>query len=115
MLAEPIRPPLINSTSSQYKQYFAYRSRSLFDPYCDKAVMGAGTGFHADEARRQLGDEQNELVPHDARPNQHNLAGLVHSVNRKHVLGQIDSHGDNRHGLPLLLVLMKLRDSIMAL
>lgn len=38
MLAEPIRPPLTNSTSSQHKQYFAYRFRSLFEPYRDKAL-----------------------------------------------------------------------------
>ena len=40
MLAEPIRPPLINSTISQYKQYFAYRSRSPLEPYRDKAGRG---------------------------------------------------------------------------
>ena len=44
MLAEPIRPPLINSTTSQYKQYFAYRSHSPLDPYRDKAPQTPSLG-----------------------------------------------------------------------
>jgi hypothetical protein len=39
VLPEPIRPPLINSTISQYKQYFAYRTRSLRAPCCDKTAQ----------------------------------------------------------------------------
>ncbi|MFL9966794.1 hypothetical protein PQR02_38740 [Paraburkholderia sediminicola] len=32
------RPPLINSTNWQHKQYFAYRSTFLREPYCDKTA-----------------------------------------------------------------------------
>ncbi len=39
MLEAIIRPPLINSTISQYKQCFAYRSNSLLAPYCDKTAQ----------------------------------------------------------------------------
>ncbi len=39
MLAEPIRPPLVNSTTSQYKRYFAFGSHSPVNPYRDKAVF----------------------------------------------------------------------------
>src|SRR5258708_15280934 len=38
MVGEPIGPPLINSTTSQYKHYFAYRSSSPLDPYRDKTI-----------------------------------------------------------------------------
>jgi hypothetical protein len=38
VLAEPIRPPPNNSTTAQYKQYFAYLSRSPLDPYRDKTA-----------------------------------------------------------------------------
>jgi hypothetical protein len=40
VLAEAILPPLINFTTSQYKQYFVYRHRSLREPYCDKTFFG---------------------------------------------------------------------------
>ncbi|MGF6408608.1 hypothetical protein OKW37_000278 [Paraburkholderia sp. MM5482-R2] len=58
MFAEPIRPPLINSTSSQCKQYFANRSRSLFDPYCDKALDGLPSRILAAEYHTVLPDER---------------------------------------------------------
>jgi len=38
-----------------------------------------------------------------------------HPHHMEHILGKIDSAGDNGHGLPLLLALMKARLSIMAL
>ncbi|KGD58769.1 transposase family protein [Burkholderia pseudomallei] len=43
------------------------------------------------------------------------LSAVIRAVDGKRVLGKIDSNGDNWHGLPLLLVLMKFRYSIMAL
>ena len=39
------------------------------------------------------------------------LAGLVDAVNRKHVLGEVDTHGQNRHVLPLPNALMGNRTS----
>ncbi|WP_188131152.1 hypothetical protein [Paraburkholderia panacisoli] len=42
MLAEPIRPLLVNSTTSQYKLYFAYGSRSSLYRYRDKALISLG-------------------------------------------------------------------------
>ena len=43
------------------------------------------------------------------------LAELVDAVYRKNVLGEIDPDGDNAHDIPLLAVLMKSGNSIMAL
>ncbi len=39
MLAEPIRPPQTNSTSSQHKLYFAFWFSSPLDSYRDKAAQ----------------------------------------------------------------------------
>ncbi len=50
MLAEPIRPPLINFTNWQNKQYFAYRSHSPLDPCRDKTVDEAGRVDERDAA-----------------------------------------------------------------
>jgi predicted signal transduction protein with EAL and GGDEF domain len=38
VLAEPLRPPPINSMNWKHKQYFAYRSPFLREPYCDKTL-----------------------------------------------------------------------------
>ena len=67
-----------------------------------RPLVGARAGFHADEARRQRGDEFEQLGARHARAHQHALACGIHAVNSKDVLGEIDSDGDNgRHG-PLL-------------
>ncbi len=41
----------------------------------------------------------HELVSRHGRADQFGLAGLVDAVNRKNVLGEADTHGQNRHGL----------------
>jgi len=43
------------------------------------------------------------------------MAVFIHAVHGKNVLGEINSDGDNAHDFPLLWVLMKSRNSIMAL
>lgn len=78
-------------------------------------VMRSRARFHADHTRRKLDDQCAKLVARYTRLDQHRFAGLIHAVDGKHVRGKIDSDGDNWHGLPLLLVLMKFRHSIMAL
>ncbi|WP_244870011.1 hypothetical protein, partial [Paraburkholderia aspalathi] len=73
--------------------------------------MCTRTGFHANEAGRQLSDQREQLIALDTRFDQYRLAGFIHSVNRKDALGKIYSDGDNGHGLPLPLVLMKVETS----
>jgi GH25 family lysozyme M1 (1,4-beta-N-acetylmuramidase) len=59
------------------------------------------TGFHADQARRQRGDQLNQLVARDWRPHQRSATGLVDTVDGKNVLGEIDANGNNSHCLSL--------------
>ena len=42
------------------------------------------------------------------------LAIFIHAMHRKNVLGEINSNDDNVHDFPLLVVLMKSGNSIMA-
>lgn len=53
-------------------------------------VVGAGTGFHADEAWWQVGDEGQELVALHFGLDQFGLAAFVDPVNYKNMLGEID-------------------------
>ncbi|CAB3775232.1 hypothetical protein LMG29542_08614 [Paraburkholderia humisilvae] len=77
-------------------------------------VMRTGARFHANEARRQLRDQWRQLIARNTRLDQHRLTHLVHAMNGEYILGKIDSDSDNRHGLPLSLVLMNVRNLIMA-
>ena len=63
--------------------------------------MGARTRFHADQARRQRGDQLQQLAACNARANQGGAACGIHAMDRKDVLGEIDSQSNNSHGLPL--------------
>lgn len=83
-------------------------ARGLEQP---RPVVGARAGLHANDARRQAGDELMELVARHGRADQFGLAGLVDAMNRKNVLGEVDTHGQNRHGLPLPNELMRDRTS----
>lgn len=65
-------------------------------------VVGAGAGFHADQARRELGDQRQELFPIYLGFDQFRLAVFIHAMNRKDGLGQINSNDDNAHDFPLL-------------
>lgn len=62
-----------------------------------------------------LRDQRYELITRDLGLDQYRLAGFIHTMESKHILGKIDFDGDHGHGLPLLLALMKARLSIMAL
>ena len=63
--------------------------------------MGTGTRFHADGARRQVGDQRQQICARNFRLDQRGLAATIYAVHGKYVLGEIDSYGDNVHGLPL--------------
>ena len=77
-------------------------------------VMRTRARFHADETRWQLRDQCRQLIARHTRLDQHRLTRLVHTMNGEYILGKIDSDSDNRHGLPLSLVLMNVRNFIMA-
>jgi hypothetical protein len=77
-------------------------------------VVCARARFHADEACRQLRNQHRQLIARNTRLGQHRFAGLVYAVNGENVLGKIDSDSDNRHGLPLSLVSMNVRNFILA-
>ena len=64
-------------------------------------VVGAGAGFHADQAGRELGDQGRQLFACDPGFDQCGLAVFIDTVNGKHVLGEIDTNCHNGHGLPL--------------
>jgi hypothetical protein len=76
--------------------------------------MCARARFHANEARWQLCDQRRQMIARNTRLDQHRFAGLFYAVNGEYILGKIDSDSDNRHGLPLALVLMNVRNFIMA-
>ena len=65
-------------------------------------MVGAGAGFHTDEARRQCRDEFEQLGTRHTGAHQRRLACGINAMNSKDVLGEIDTDGDNgRYGLPL--------------
>jgi len=64
-------------------------------------VVGAGARFYADQARLGRCDELKQLGARHVGPNLCGLACGIYAMNGKDVLGEIDSDGDNVHGLPL--------------
>src|SRR5450631_3257030 len=74
-------------------------------------MMRTRAGLHAHGARRERRHQLMQPGTLHARAYQHRLAVLVDSVERKNVLGEIDSHEQNSHGLPLPSELMRLRTS----
>src|SRR5574343_194593 len=64
-----------------------------------------------DLARAPEGFLGHPLVARYRRLQKVRLARLVHATNRKHVLGEINANGQNRHGLPLPGELMRFRTS----
>ena len=64
-------------------------------------VVGAGTGFHADQTGWQVGDHLQQLTANDLGLDQNRLATLVNTMQSEYILGEIDPYGDNIHGLPL--------------
>jgi hypothetical protein len=74
-----------------------------------RPVVRPRARLHPDHARRQPGDQLVQLFARHRRANQFGLARLVHPVHRKDVLGQINTDGQNPHGLPLPNELMRNR------
>ena len=63
-------------------------------------VVLAALAAHA-VRRHQRGHQRVQLGARDARAPQVTVSRLVHTVQCKHVLCQIDADSDNSHGLPL--------------
>jgi hypothetical protein len=74
-------------------------------------MMCTRAGFHADRARRQSRHQLHQLGPRNARVLHFGFAGIAHAVHGKHVLGEINTNGQNSHGLPLPNMLMRVRTS----
>ena len=64
-----------------------------------------------DHARRQRRDQRMQLLADHRRSNQLGLAPMIDAVNSKNILGQINTDGQNRHGLPLPNELMRVHTS----
>lgn len=73
--------------------------------------LSARAGFHADHTGRQRRNQLMQLVARHGWANQLSLASLVYAMDRKNVLGEVDTNGQNRHGLPLPKELMRYRTS----
>jgi hypothetical protein len=61
-----------------------------------RPIMGGGTRFHADEARRQRLEELQHLAAPELLPND-DLLGRVDPVNLEHVLGDIQADRGDLH------------------
>ena len=70
-------------------------------PEQPRPVVRTRTRFHADQARRQVGDQRQQVRALHFRLDQRGLAAIIDAMQGKYVLGEIDSYGDNVHGLPL--------------
>ena len=70
-------------------------------PEQPRPVVRAGTRFHTDQTWRQLRDQRQQIRACNFRLDQLGLAAIIDTVHDKHILGEIDSYGDNAHGLPL--------------
>jgi hypothetical protein len=74
----------------------------LKKPLLDGVLNGGPpTGFEPDEARCQIGQEGEQLVPRQPLV-QAPLPVLVDSVHLKHTFGQINPQGCNLHRVPSL-------------
>jgi hypothetical protein len=60
-------------------------------------MMRARTGFHANEARRQLRKELHHLIPAQL-PAQEHLPSRINPMHLHYVLSQINPDGCNIHG-----------------
>lgn len=77
-------------------------------------AKGAGAGFDGDRAGLDLGEDDQQLIAHHAALENNTAAG-GYSVKLKHVLGDIDGKGFDRHGgapsFPQALILQGGRES----
>ena len=65
-----------------------------------RPVVCARAGFDADQAGRQIGDEFEQLGAWHLGAHQCRFAGLIHAVQGKNVLCQIDANGYDSHDFP---------------
>jgi hypothetical protein len=65
-----------------------------------RPVVSTRARFHADQARRQRGNQLQQRVASDVGAHQSRLAAFIDAVHGKDVLGEIDSDGDNGHDFP---------------
>ena len=66
-----------------------------------RPVVRSRAGLHSDHTRWKLHHQRQQLLPRNLRLDQYRLAVIINTVHGKDVLGEIDSNGDNAHGLPL--------------
>jgi len=71
---------------------------------------GGFTGFQPDQARRQLGDQRQQLLTRNLWLDQRRLAVFINTMHRKDVLGEIDADGDNGHDFPFHKTSALMRD-----
>ena len=64
-------------------------------------VVRARARLHTDHARRQRRDRLVQLASCHGKTNQFRLAGIIHTVDRENILGEINTNGHISHGLPL--------------
>lgn len=67
-------------------------------------VVGSSASFHADQARRQVDDEWQKLIPRPTLGLTSSTLPLSLTPWTEKSLGQIDPYGDNAHALPLRLI-----------
>jgi hypothetical protein len=65
-----------------------------------RPVVGTRTGFHADQTRRQSGDEFEEFGAWYFGAHEFGLAGFAHAMHGENVLCQVDSNGYDGHDFP---------------
>jgi hypothetical protein len=61
-----------------------------------RPVMSGTAGFHADQARRNLAKEVDDLLAPQLAGDG-DLTRTIHSVHLEHVLGEINADGANLH------------------
>jgi hypothetical protein len=59
-------------------------------------IVRCGTGFHADQARRQSLEERHHLAGAELLPDD-DLLGRINAVNLEHVLGEIQTNRGDLH------------------
>jgi hypothetical protein len=62
-----------------------------------RPMVGTGAGLHPDQARRQFGEERNQLTASKTPP-QPGMASVIYAVNLKDGLGEVETDGGDRHG-----------------
>jgi hypothetical protein len=82
----------------EFRRHQAHRVTVGLEQACP--VVHARAGLHADHTRRQRRDQPVQLGSGDLRLAQFGRSCLVHPVDRKNILGQIDANVQNAHDFP---------------